>query len=93
MLIGILEKIEEENIRDWLRILLEALWAYKTSKMSFIGVSPFSLTYGQDAILPMEVVMPSLRVFRKNDLTPQEYSEAMMMEPELADDRRIQAFK
>ena len=36
--------------------------------------------------------MPSVRVSRKNDLTPQEYSEAMMMELESADDRRIQAF-
>ena len=36
--------------------------------------------------------MPSLRVSRKNDLTPQEYSKTIMMELELADDRRIQAF-
>ena len=40
----------------------------------------------------MEVVVPSLRVSKKNGLTPQEYSEAMMMELESADDRRIQAF-
>ena len=36
--------------------------------------------------------MPSLRVSRKNDLTSQEYSEAMMMELEYANDRRIQPF-
>ena len=41
----------------------------------------------------MEVVVPSLRVSRKNDLTPKEYSEAMMMELESVDDRIIQAFK
>ena len=54
--------------------------------MSSIGVSHFSLTYGQDVILPMEVVVPSLRVSRKNGLTPQEYSKAMIMELESADD-------
>ena len=70
VLIGILEKILKENPRDWRRILLQTLWAYRTSKMSYIGVSPFSLTYGQDAIPPMEVVVPSLRVSRKNGLTP-----------------------
>ena len=36
--------------------------------------------------------MPSLRVSRKNSLTPQEYNEAMMMELEVAYDTRIQAF-
>ena len=36
--------------------------------------------------------MHSLRVSKKNDLTPQEYSEAMMMELKSADDRRIQVF-
>ena len=40
----------------------------------------------------MEVMVPSLRVSRKNDLTPQEYSETMMMELEFADGRRMQAF-
>ena len=40
----------------------------------------------------MEVVAPSLRVSKKNGLTPQEYSDAMMMELEYANDRRLQAF-
>ena len=65
---------------------------YKTSKRSFIGVSPFSLNHEQDAVLPMEVMVPSLRVSKKNDLTSQEYTKAMMMELESVDDRRIQAF-
>ena len=52
----------------------------------------FSLSYGQDEVLPMEVVVPSLRVSKKNGLTPQEYSEVMMMELELVDDRRMKAF-
>ena len=72
----------KENPRDWHRILSKTLWSYKTSKRSSIGVSPFSLTYEQDAVLPMEVVVPSLRVSRKNGLTFQEYSEAMMVELE-----------
>ena len=92
MLIGILEKMLEKNPIDWHRILSETLWAYITSKGSSIGVSPISITYGQDAVLPMEVVVPSLRVSRKNGLTPQEYNEAMMMELESVNDKIIQAF-
>ena len=73
-------------------ILSETLWAYGTSKRNSTGVSPFSLIHGEYVILPMEVVVPSLRVSKKNGLTPQEYNEAMMMELKSEDDRRIQAF-
>ena len=39
----------------------------------------------------MEVVVHFLRVSRQNDLNPQEYSEAMMMELEALDRKRLQA--
>ena len=83
----------EEKPRDWHRILSETLWAYRTSQRYSIGVSPYSLTYGHDAVLPMEVVVPSLRVSRHNGLNPQEYIEAMMMELEALDGNRLQASK
>ena len=82
----------EENPKDWHKILLETMWAYRTSKRSSTWISSFYLTSGQDAVLPMEVVVPSLRVSRQNGLTPQEYCEAMMMELESTYDKRIQAF-
>ena len=59
---------------------------------SYQGVSPFSLTYGQDAVLPKEMDVPSLRVSMQNGLTLQEYNEAMMMELESINDRKIEAF-
>ena len=70
----------EDNSKDWLRLLSETLWAYRTSKRDSIGVSPYSLTYGHDAVLPIKVVVPSLRVSRHNGLNPQEYTKAMIME-------------
>ena len=51
-------------------ILSETLWASRTSKRDSTGVNPYSPTYGQDAVLPMEVVVPSIRVSRQNDLNP-----------------------
>ena len=45
VLIGILEKMLEENPIDWHRILSETLWTYRTFKRSSIRVCPFSLTY------------------------------------------------
>ena len=81
----------EDNPKDWPKILTEALWAYRTSKRDATGVSPYSLTYGHDAVFSMVVVVPSLRVFRQNGLNPQEYSEAMMMELEALDGKILQA--
>ena len=74
----------EDNPRDWHIILSDTLWAYRTSK------SPYSLTYGQNAMLPMEVVVPSLRVSRHNGNNPQEYSETMMIELEALDGKLLQ---
>ena len=41
-------------------------------------------------MLPMEVVVPSLRVSRQNGLNPIEYSEAMMIELKALDGQRLQ---
>ena len=38
----------------------------------------------------MEVVVPSLRLSKHNGLNPQEYSEAMMLELEALDGKRLQ---
>ena len=46
VLISILKKMLEDNPIDWHIILFETLWAYRTSKIDSIGVSPYSLAYG-----------------------------------------------
>ena len=43
-------------------------------------------------MLPMEVVVHSLRVSRHNDLNSQEYSEAMMIELKALDGKILQEF-
>lgn len=70
MFIGILQKMMQENPKDWYNLPLETLWVHRTSKRHAIGVSPFLLTYRHDAILPREVTVPSLRVSWKNNLFP-----------------------
>ncbi|XP_048138574.1 uncharacterized protein K02A2.6-like [Rhodamnia argentea] len=51
-----------ENYRDWHERLPYALMAYRTSIRTSTGATPFSLMYGAEAILPVEVEIPSLRV-------------------------------
>ncbi|RVW96461.1 hypothetical protein CK203_029701 [Vitis vinifera] len=48
--------------RDWSKKLPFALWAYRTFFRTSIGVAPYSLVYGMEAVLPVEIEMGLLRV-------------------------------
>ena len=37
------------------------LWAYRTTACKQTGISPFSITYGMEAIIPIEIGMPTIR--------------------------------
>ena len=45
----------------WEKELPRVLWAYRITIRKPIGVSPFALTYGMEAIIPTEIGMPTLR--------------------------------
>ncbi|RVW92946.1 hypothetical protein CK203_032767 [Vitis vinifera] len=51
-----------ETSRDWSEKLPFALWAYQTSFRTSTGATPYSLVYGMEAMLPVEIEMGSLRV-------------------------------
>ncbi|KAA3473066.1 Integrase, catalytic core [Gossypium australe] len=51
-----------ETYKYWHEKLPFALYAYRTSVRTSTGATPFSLVYGMEAVLPIEVEIPSLRV-------------------------------
>ena len=51
-----------ETSRYWSEKLPFALWAYRTSFRTSIGVTPYSLVYGMEAVLLVEIEMRTLRV-------------------------------
>ena len=51
-----------ETSQDWSEKLPFALWAYLASFRTSIGATPYSLVYGMEAVLPVEIKMGSLRV-------------------------------
>ncbi|CAL8992217.1 unnamed protein product [Prunus brigantina] len=53
------------------------------------GMTPYALTYGHDAVLPMEIAVQSLRIAHQHKLVGEEYSQAMLMELEGLDASRI----
>ena len=60
----ILRKMVETS-RDWSEKLPFALWAYRTSFRTSIGATPYSLVYGMEVVLLVEIEMGSLRVALK----------------------------
>ncbi|RVW78456.1 hypothetical protein CK203_050454 [Vitis vinifera] len=51
-----------ETSRDWSKKLSFALWAYRTSFRTSTKATPYSLVYGMEVVLPVEIEMSSLRV-------------------------------
>ncbi|KAK5832625.1 hypothetical protein PVK06_016427 [Gossypium arboreum] len=67
-----------ETYKDWHEKLPFALYAYHTSVRTSTGVTPFSLVYGIEAVLPIEVEIPSLRVLMESKLEEAEWVELDM---------------
>jgi hypothetical protein len=78
VLIKIIKKMIKYNLRWWHENLSEALWAHRTSRHKAMKVTPFELVYGQEAVLPMEIGLQSLRVIGQGSLSAKEYHELMM---------------
>ena len=57
----ILRKMVETS-QDWSEKLPFALWAYCTYFRTSTEATPYSLVYGMEAVLPVEIEMGSLRV-------------------------------
>ena len=45
----------------WVEELPGVLLAYRTTNQKLTGESPFTLTYGMEAIIPIEIGMPTIR--------------------------------
>jgi hypothetical protein len=78
VLIKIIKKTNKDNPRRWHEKLSEALGAHRTSRHGATKVTPFELVYGQEAVLPMEIGLQSLRVTGQGSLLAKEYHELMM---------------
>ena len=57
----ILQKMVE-TYRDWPDKLPFALWGYRTSIRTSTEATLYSLVYGMEAVLPIKIKVPSLRV-------------------------------
>ena len=67
-----------ETYKDWHEKLPFALHAYRTGVRTSTGATPYSLVYGMEAVLPIEVEISSLRVLREVELEEAEWVQARM---------------
>ena len=69
--------------------LPSALWGYRTTERVSTGATPFSLTYGMEVVLPVELEIPSLRVIMENRVDEIDWVEARYAELILLDEKRL----
>ena len=55
-LIGMLRSCVDESQKDWDILLPNILLGYRSSVQTTTGYSPFSLVYGREAMLPVDIV-------------------------------------
>lgn len=64
-LVQILSKVTEHQGKNWDLELPSALWAYRTSVKTSTGFTPFHLVYGKEALLPIEVEIPAVKMLER----------------------------
>ncbi|XP_039056854.1 LOW QUALITY PROTEIN: uncharacterized protein LOC120199967, partial [Hibiscus syriacus] len=86
----LIEKMTE-TYKDWHEKLPFALFAYRTSVRTSTRATPFSLVYGMEAVLPIEVEIPSLRILSEVKLDEAEWVQARYDQLNLIEEKRLKA--
>ncbi|KAK2999843.1 hypothetical protein RJ639_023861 [Escallonia herrerae] len=72
----------------WVDELHKILWAYNTTTRAPTGETPFSLSFGTEALIPIEIGLPSLRLTTYDTVRNE---EALRANLDLLDEQREQA--
>ena len=80
-----------DTSRDWSEKLHFALWRCRTSFRTSTGATPYSLVYGMEAVLPVEIEIGSLRVALEHQIYETEWAQSRYDQLSLLDERRLRA--
>ncbi|PKU59906.1 hypothetical protein MA16_Dca019608 [Dendrobium catenatum] len=90
-LIQILKKTLDDNKRQWHEKLVEALWAYRTTYRTLTQSTTFALVFSSEAVIPLEVQLPSLRVVVNYQINTEQNARLGLEELEGLEEKRLQA--
>jgi len=68
----------------WVEKLPGVLWAYETSKRILVGETPFSLSYGMEVVIPVDIWMPT---FRTGEIDRDENDVQLCLAQDKSEDR------
>ena len=61
-----------QSSRQWYEKLPFALLGYRTTVRTSVGATPYHLVYGTEAVIPVEVEIPSLRIIFEAEIEDSE---------------------
>jgi hypothetical protein len=89
-----LKKIIQKMVvtyKDWHEMLPYALHTYRTTVRTSTNATPYSLVYGMEAVVPLEVEIPSLRILKDAKLDESEWARSRFKQLNLINERRLAA--
>jgi len=75
----------------WHEKLPFALHAYRTTVRTSTGATPYSLVYGMEAVVPVEVEIPSLRIYRELKLEESDWVQERFDQLNLIEEKWLKA--
>ena len=88
VIVGGLKKMLDDAKGKWVEELPHILWTYRTTPRGSTGEMPFSMTYGAEAVIPLETGFPTLRT---SSFTPSNNDKLLGKSLDLIKERRENA--
>ena len=90
MIIKLLKKFVSSSKQNWNEKFSECLSAYRTTVQTPTGNTPFSLVYGCEAVIPLEMQIPSFRVALATKRTEGDNDRLRLQELKALDEKQLQ---
>ena len=78
-----------ENYRGWHEMLPYVLLGYRMTVKTSIGATPYLLVYGTEAVITLEVEIPSLSIIQEEELSNAEWVIKRIDQLTLIDEKRV----